>query len=117
MYLSSISPYNLSDVIQDSKNRLSFTSRTRLLWEDIEGVRAHVCAEGDTLISLAVRYFGASISGISGARLWWAIADFQPAPINDPTVTLKAGEIILIPPLPAIQAALVNDTVSPMGEL
>jgi hypothetical protein len=108
MYIAPTSPYNLSDVFQDEAGRLSFAARTRLLWEDLEGVRAHVVKTGDTLWSLAMRYYKSVGQPGDGARLWWVIADFQPEPINDPTIALQDGEIVLIPPLSAVQTALAG---------
>jgi nucleoid-associated protein YgaU len=109
VYISPTSPYNLAEIVQDSEQRLAFALRNRLLWEDLAGVRAHVVREGDTLWNLALRYYGSSGGQPGdGARLWWVIADFQSEPINDPTVQLTPGEIILIPPLPAIQTVIAG---------
>jgi len=107
VYIAPTSPYNLAEIVQDANQRLSFALRNRLLWEDLEGVRAHVVKEGDTLWNLALRYYG-SVGQGDGARLWWTIADFQSEPINDPTIQLQPGEIILIPPLPAVQTAIAG---------
>ena len=32
-----------------------------------------------------------------GCGFWWAIADFQPDPIVDPTLELEVGRTIFIP--------------------
>lgn len=110
MYIPQTSPYNLADVVQDSAGRLAFGARTRLLWEDLTNVRAHVCRTGDTLWNLALRYYKSIGLPGDGARLWWVIADFQPEPINDPTIELQEGEVILIPPLSAVQTALAGSS-------
>lgn len=78
-------------------------SRDRLLYTPIANIEPHIVEDGDTLWSLAARYYG----GDDGeANLWWAIADFQPEPILDPTIALAAGSTVLIPPLAYVQNAL-----------
>ena len=54
----------------------------------------HVVAEGDSLFTLAGRYY-ADVP--RGCGLWWAIADFQPEPIVDATLALTVGSTIHIP--------------------
>lgn len=63
--------------------------------------RVHVVVEGDTVFHLAEKYYG-DLSGrgrgvARAAGLWWAIADFQPTPIVDPTLELEVGREIIIP--------------------
>lgn len=54
----------------------------------------HVVAEGDTLFTLASRYFREQPRP---AGLWWVIADFQADPIHDPTRKLARGRVLIIP--------------------
>lgn len=54
----------------------------------------HVVNDGDTLWSLAARYFK---NQPRPAGLWWVIADFQPDPIHDPTRRLTRGRTVWIP--------------------
>jgi hypothetical protein len=56
--------------------------------------RQHIVKEGDTLFSLAGRYF-APLPRPAG--LWWVIADFQPDPIHDPTLALEVGRVLVVP--------------------
>lgn len=65
----------------------------------------HVVKEGDTLWTLAGRYF-AGIPRASG--LWWVIADFQPTPIHDPTIALELGARLVIPSLRTVQEEVFN---------
>lgn len=56
--------------------------------------RLHRVVEGETLLDLAERYF----VPLPRARgFWWAIADFQPGPIVDPTLALEEGKTEVIP--------------------
>ena len=68
--------------------------------------REHVVRQGDTLFTLAHRYF----TGIERpAGLWWIIADFQPDPIHDPTLTLTVGRVLIIPSVRTIQEDILNE--------
>ncbi len=54
----------------------------------------HVVALGDTLFTLAARYFKEQPRP---AGLWGVIADFQSDPIHDPTRRLAVGRVLIIP--------------------
>lgn len=60
----------------------------------------HVVAAGDTLFSLAGRYY----RGLPRPNgLWWVIADFQPQPIRDPTIVLSEGTVLVIPSMRVVR--------------
>lgn len=61
-----------------------------------EDNREHVVRQGDSLFTLAGKYFS-PLPRACG--LWWVIADFQPAPIHDPTIVLEVGRVLVIPSL------------------
>jgi hypothetical protein len=50
--------------------------------------------DGDSLFDLAGRYF-APLPRACG--YWWAIADYQPDPILDPTLALETARAIVVP--------------------
>ena len=52
----------------------------------------HYTTEGQTIDQIAEYYYGDN-----GWRYWWAIAQFQPNPIVDPTLSFQANTEILIP--------------------
>ena len=54
----------------------------------------HTVSAGDTLFTLAAKHY---VGMTRPAGLWWAIADFQPDPIIDPTIGLAIGRILFIP--------------------
>lgn len=56
--------------------------------------RSHRVVAGETLFDLAGRYF-APLPRACG--FWWAIADFQPDAVVDPTLALEEGRILVIP--------------------
>lgn len=84
----------VSLVLDDATELLSLTDREPFRFQDFTDNEAHMVREGDTLHSLAnSRYKGF----VRPAGLWWIIADFQPAPIHDPTIALTPGRILFIP--------------------
>lgn len=56
--------------------------------------RYHIVRAGDTLHSLAAKYFP---NYPFPARLWWVISDFQIPTIVDPTIQLTPGSVMIIP--------------------
>jgi len=67
---------------------------------------SHIVAEGDTLWTLADRYYHPHPQA---AQLWWVIADFQPQPIVDPTVRLAPGTVLLVPSLRTVLERVFNE--------
>lgn len=80
--------------IRDDAGRLFLSERTPFSFRELSDTRRHTVSQGDTLWSLAGRYF-APLPRACG--FWWAIADFQPEPILDPTEALKTGRTLFIP--------------------
>lgn len=80
--------------LRDERGRLFLSEREPYGFHDHADTRRHVVVEGDTLFDLAGRYFA---SMPRGCGFWWAIADFQPDPIIDPTLALDAGRTLFIP--------------------
>ena len=90
------SRYTFSSAILDDDERLLLTDREPFRFRALPDNRQHVVKEGDTLFSLAGRYF-APLPRPAG--LWWIIADFQPDPVHDPTIALDVGRIVVVPSL------------------
>lgn len=89
--------------VVDGVRRLA--ERERYGYHNFPDNRIHVVQDGDTLEDLAERYF----AGMPRAcGLWWVIADFQPAPIQDPTLALQAGATLIIPSLRTVQEEVFN---------
>jgi len=88
------SRYTFSSAVIDDEERLFLTEREPFRFRALPDNRQHVVKEGETLFSLAGRYF-APLPRPAG--LWWVIADFQPDPIHDPTVALEPGRVLVIP--------------------
>ena len=88
------SRFSFSAAVLDDAGRLFLTEREPFRFRSFPDNRQHVVQQGDTLFSLAGRYF-APLPRPSG--LWWVIADFQPEPIHDPTLALDLGRVVFIP--------------------
>ena len=88
------SRYTFCAATLDDAGRLALTEREQYRFRALPDTRQHVVQQGDTLFTLAGRYF-APIPRPAG--LWWLIADFQPDPIIDPTLALELGRILFIP--------------------
>jgi len=88
------SRFSFSAAVLDDAGRLFLTEREPFRFRSLPDNRQHVVQQGDTLFSLAGRYF-APLPRPSG--LWWVIADFQPEPIHDPTLALDLGRVVFIP--------------------
>jgi hypothetical protein len=88
------SRYSFSAAVLDDSGRLFLTEREPFRFRSLPDNRQHVVQQGDSLFSLAGRYF-APLPRPSG--LWWVIADFQPEPIHDPTLALDLGRVVFIP--------------------
>ena len=91
------SRYEYSLGIRDDQNRLFLTDREPFRYRSLPDNRVHIVKEGETLFSIAGRYFR---PWPRACGLWWVIADFQPDdPIIDPTVLLAVGRKLVIPSL------------------
>jgi len=88
------SRYSFSAAVLDDAGRLFLTEREPFRFRSFSDNRQHLVQQGDTVFSLAGRYF-APLPRPSG--LWWVIADFQPEPIHDPTLALDLGRLLFIP--------------------
>jgi hypothetical protein len=88
------SRYSFCQAFQDEQGRWLLTDREPYRFHEHADNRVHIVAEGDTLFELAGRYF-APLPRACG--YWWAIADFQPTAIIDPSLRLEPASKIHIP--------------------
>jgi hypothetical protein len=106
MFLEELSRYRVAELIKDADESLSWTVPRTLEYnggadDDIH----HEVQLGDTWHLLAHKFYGPDFGG---ARLWWAIVDYQPTKVIDPTVALKPGDIVVIPSPLTIQTFVLG---------
>jgi hypothetical protein len=86
--------------------RLFLTEREPYTFHAHPDTRTHLVTQGETLFELAGQYF-APLPRACG--FWWAIADFQPDPIIDPTLQLDVGRQLLIPSLRVLTDVILGE--------
>jgi len=91
---------------EQADGRWFLSDRAPYRYRDLPDTRVHTAAGTDTLFSLAGRYF-APLPRACG--LWWAIADFQPVPIVDPTLALDAGTQVHIPSVRVVTTVILGE--------
>lgn len=101
------SRYSFTSAILDSQDRLYLTTAQAFRFRNLNDNRRHVVSDGDTLFTLAFKYFKPLPRP---AGLWWVIADFQPDPIFDPTVQLTEGRVIFVPSIRTVLEDVFNDS-------
>jgi hypothetical protein len=92
--------------VKDPEDAMFLTDRPVYGYRELPDNRQHPVVQGDTLYRLAGAYFAGMPRP---AGYWWAIGDFQPAPIHDPTIRLPIGSIIVVPSLRTLQVEILND--------
>jgi hypothetical protein len=100
------SRYSFTLGVRDEQGCLLLTEREPYRFREHADTRVHVVAQGDTLFDLAGRYF-APLPRACG--FWWAIADFQPDPIIDPTLELEPGRRLFIPSLRVLTDVILGE--------
>ena len=103
----SSSRYLFCRASEDEAGRRSLTTRAPFRFRTLADTRTHVVSAGDTLWTLAERYFSPLPRA---AGFWWAIADFQPEPILDPTVVLDVGRVLFIPSSRVLTDVILGET-------
>lgn len=87
-------------------DKLQLTEREPFRFRELADNRLHRVREGDTLFTLAARFFSTLPRP---AGLWWVIADFQPQPVIDPTIRLRPGAIVAIPSIRTVQEDIFSE--------
>src|SRR5215831_9867200 len=100
------SRFMFSAAVLDEAGRLFLTEREPFRFKALPDNRVHVVKEGETLFTLAGRYF-APLQRPAG--LWWVIADFQPEPVHDPTLVLEPGRAVVIPSVRVVTEEILSE--------
>lgn len=91
---------------QDDAGRWMLTEREPYRYREHPDNRVHLASEGDTWFSLAGHYF-APLPRACG--YWWAICDFQPDPVVDPSLLLAPGTRVLIPSVRVLTDVILSE--------
>ena len=95
----------ITDADGPTPDAAMLTDREPFYYRKYDDTRQHIVQQGETLWTLAARYY-ADFQRPSG--LWWVIADFQPEPIHDPTITLTPGTVLHIPSARTMSEAIFS---------
>ena len=100
------SRYTYAEASADESGALLLDDPEPFEFVQLDDTRQHVVQHGDTLYTLAGRYF-APLPRACG--LWWILADFQPEKIVDPTIALDVGRVLYVPSLRTVQDRIFNE--------
>jgi hypothetical protein len=100
------SRYGFSLGVRDDVGLLQLTDREPYRFRAHADNRVHMAVQGDTFWDLAGRYF-APLPRACG--YWWAVADFQPDPVVDPTLVLEPGRRVFIPSLRVLTDVILGE--------
>jgi hypothetical protein len=94
--------------VRDSEGALVLTPPSPFRFVTRSDTIVHEVSEGDSLFTLAGRYY-AAIDPARACGLWWVIADFQPEPIYDPTCRLAPGAVLYVPSVRTVLEEVFNE--------
>lgn len=92
---------------KDAQGRWQLSDREPFRFQDLPDNRYYLVSAGDTLPGIAERAFP-NVKRASG--LFWVIADFQPVPILDATVTPPIGTELVIPSERTVKEIIFNES-------
>ena len=107
-----LSRFKFADIAEDSDGNAYLEDREPITYIDRPDNVLHIVNEGDTLDSLAQRYYW--YIDDDAAQFWWAIAEYQPDPIINPFVPLKPGRLIVLPSPQHLSSEILASAVEPL---
>lgn len=96
-----------SGVLDEDDEKLMLSDPLTFGYQERSDNILHRVAQGEDLFQIAGKYFS---SITRGCGLWWAIADYQPVPIHDPTIALAEGTIIVVPSVRTVLEEILNNS-------
>ncbi len=96
----------LTTALTDNSERVFLSERVPFRFIELPDNRKHTVKEGDDLFNIAGRYF-APLNRPAG--FFWAVADFQPDPIIDPTLKITFGRILFVPSIRTLVESILSE--------
>jgi hypothetical protein len=104
---SKFSRYRLCPLRLEPTGQVTLGERVPFGYRDLADTIQHRVVAGDTLHRISAHYYRGVASPPS--QFFWAIADFQPTPIHDPTITLEPNTIILVPSVRTLREEILSE--------
>jgi len=99
------SRYRFNVEYEDNAGNGFLDEREPFRFQDVLDNRFHTVIDGDTWWGLAAMY----LQGIPRAcGMWWLLCEYQPTPVIDPTIRLKPGAVVVVPPMRLVRMEVFN---------
>lgn len=95
----------------DAEGDFFLSERVPYRYVELDDTIEYIAGAGDTWWSLAAKFYGAIPNAAN--LLWFAIADFQPVPVVDPTIAIVPGTTLYIPSLQTVETDIFNESRRP----
>jgi len=104
------SVYRHAVALQEDDGTIYFSLPERLPFEDRDDTIIHSASGTEYLWELAQRYYAQN--RVNAFDMWEVIAQFQPEPIQDASLPVPKGQIVLIPSEDYIEDFLFGEPLS-----
>ena len=81
----------------DENGNLILSKRIPFRYQKFGDNVVHTCLEGESVNDIAQIFYGKIYGHREARNMFWIICDFQPQPILDCTLTMEAGQKIIVP--------------------
>lgn len=98
-----ISRYLFCIEYEDENENLALSRRVPYRYKEFDDNIVHDAIEGEMVHDIAQSYYGEIYNEREARNMFWIICDFQPDPIIDCTLIMKAGQKIIVPSPRAVE--------------
>ncbi len=102
---------------EDVNGNLALSRRVPYRFRELPDNRVHIGVEGQSIHDIAQIFYGGTYGERRSRDMFWIICDFQPQPILDCTLTVKAGQHIIVPSPTTIEAYISDPEREPEFDL
>ena len=81
----------------DANGNLILSKRVPYRYKELGDNIIHTSLEGESIQDIAQIFYGKLYGQRESRNMFWIICDFQPQPILDCTLTMEAGQKIIVP--------------------